>query len=455
MGKRIIVIGGGPAGYVAAIRGAQLGAEMHIIEMGRLGGTCLNVGCIPTKALLGISEFYQKAAASTVPGVKSSAELDWAAALAHKEAVVTRLTGGVSWLLQKNGVKVHEGRAEVLPGLRVRVGAEMLDADAVILAPGSVNVDLPFSGHETEGVIGSTEALSLREPPKALTVVGGGVIGVELATLYAGLGTRVTIVEMLPEILPTVDVEIAGLLSAKLKASGVRVCVGATLIRVAEMGSGLSAYVKLDGQIEEILTDKVLVAVGRRPNTAGLGLESLGVTMERGAVVTDSDYQTNIPGLYAVGDCNAKLMLAHAAMDQGVDAIMHIMGAKPYYKHKYIPSCVYTHPEIASVGMTEKQIVDKGISYNVGRFSLSGNGKAVIEGEDGLIKILADKEYGEVLGVHMIGSRATEMIAEAVLCMDMEGTAEDIANSVHAHPTVSEAMGEAAWAVYGKAIHGA
>ena len=338
MGKKITIIGGGPGGYVAAIRAAQLGAEVRLIEKGRLGGTCLNVGCIPTKALLSVGEFYHKAASSAVPGVKSSAELDWPSALAHKEAVIGKLTGGVSWLLQKNGVEVHQGQAALLPGLRVQIGDNAIDSDAVILATGSINASLSFPGNDLDGAIDSTEALSLSAPPASMAVVGGGVIGVELATLYAHLGARVTIIELLPEILPTIDAEIAGLLRKKLLAAGVHVYVGSKLEGMEKAGSSLSVNFTTNGKAESVQADKALVAVGRRPNTSGLGLEALGVAMDRGAVVVDGDFQTSIPGLYAVGDCNTKLMLAHAAMDQGVAAVEHIMGVEPYYKRKNIPA---------------------------------------------------------------------------------------------------------------------
>jgi len=455
MSRKIIIIGGGPAGYAAAIRGAQLGAEVHLVEKASLGGTCLNVGCIPTKVLLHAGDFYHKAVSAAVPGVMSSAELDWQAVMAHKDNVVKRLTGGVAWLLQNHKVQIHTGRAMLLPGLRVEVDEETLSADAILLATGSVNTELSFPGNTLDGVIDSTAALSLEGPPKSMAIIGGGVIGVEFATLFAYLGAEVTIIEMLPEILPTVDGEIAAMLRKKLEAGGVRVCVGARLTSVEKTGNGLTVSMGIDGRTDTVQTEKVLVAVGRRPNTTGIGLEDIEVLMDRGAVVTDDDYRTSVPGLYAVGDCNGKLMLAHAAMEQGIAAAEHAMGVRNDKGRNNIPGCVYSSPEIASVGLTEKQAQENGVPYTVGRFSLSGNGKAIIEGEDGLIKIIADKEFGEVLGVHMIGPRVTEMIAEAAICMNMEGTVEDIIRTVHAHPTVSESVGEAAMAVFGRAIHSA
>ena len=455
MSKKILVIGGGPAGYVAAIRGAQLGAEVCLVEADKPGGTCLNTGCIPTKALLRVAEFYHRASVSAVPGVRSTAEPDWPAALAYKESVVQQLTGGISWLLQNHGVQVRSGRAALLPGLYVQVGEETMAADAIILATGSVSTALSFPGSDLDGVMDSTAALSLREPPRSIVIIGGGVIGMEFAALYAFLGAEVTVVEMMPEILPTIDAEIASLLREKLCASGIRMMTGARLTRMEKTESGLAAYVDADGRTEIVPAEKALVAVGRQPNTAGLGLERLGVVMDRGAVVTDDAYRTNIAGLYAVGDCNGTLMLAHAAMEQGRAVAAYIMAQAAPGCRSHIPACVYTSPEIACVGLTEQQVQEKGIPYRVGRFSLSGNGKSILEGEEGLVKVLADRALGEVLGVHMIGPHATEMIAEAVLCMNMEGTVEDLAGAVHAHPTVSEALGEAAAAVSGRAIHSA
>jgi dihydrolipoamide dehydrogenase len=390
-----------------------------------------------------------------VAGVKIPVtELDWPGAQREKEDGVARLTGGVAGLLRHNGVTVHRGTAFLLSGSKVRVGTETLEADAVVLATGSVNAKPGFPGSELPGVIDSTAALSLARPPESMVIVGGGVIGVEFAALYHALGTKITILEMLPGLLPPVDEEIAERLRGMLEAGGVCVRTGARLDAVEKSEAGLCVRFEQGGRAQNVTAEKVLVAVGRRPNTAGLGLEALGVATDRGAVVVDGHFRTNLPGLYAVGDCNAKQMLAHAAMAQGIAAVEHIMGAGGRYNGQIMPSCIYASPEVAGVGMTEKQVRGAGIEYAVGRFDLSGNGKALIEAEEGMIKIIADKKLGEVLGVHMIGPRVTEMIAEAALCMRLEGTVEDIVRTVHAHPTVSEAMGEAAMAVFGKPIHG-
>ncbi|SHI14415.1 dihydrolipoamide dehydrogenase [Sporobacter termitidis DSM 10068] len=456
MGKRIVVIGGGPGGYAAAIKAAQLGAQVTLAEAAQVGGTCLNVGCIPTKALLHTGEFYRKVAMNAVAGVKTvGAFLDWPAVQQHKEKIVGKLTGGVAALLRHNGVKVISESASLLPDRKVRIGNEILETDAVILATGSVNTDLRFPGSDLYGVIDSTKALSLDEVPKSMVIVGGGVIGVEFATLFNAVGTKVSIIELLPEILPPVDVEIAGFLHETLMENGVQLYTGAKLTGVEKSEDVLTVGFEQNGETRQVTAEKVLVAVGRRPRTAGLGLEALGIKLTRGAIDVDDYFRTNAPAVYAVGDCNGRIMLAHAAMAQGVAAAEHIMGAKPHYDPKIVPSCVYSSPEIACVGMTEKQAKESGIDYSVGSFNLGGNGKSLIDDAGGgYIKIIADKTLGEVLGIHMIGSRVTEIIAEAALCMNMEGTVEDIVNTVHAHPTVSEAVCEAAMSVFGKSIHG-
>ena len=455
MGKRIVVIGGGPGGYVAAIRAAQMGAQVTLAEHREIGGVCLNAGCIPTKALLHIGEFYHRIKSGAVAGVKAGAAIDWPDAQRHKEKIIGRLKGGVNALLSHNGVRVLREKAFPVKGGKVKIGSREIEADAVILATGSVATKLNFPGADLPGVIDSDAALSLDEIPKSIIIVGGGVIGVEFATLFNWLRTQVTILEMLPDILPMFDAEISSCLHEKLKADGVRIHAGAKLTGVSKEPAGLTACFEQGGASQWVTADYVLVAVGRSPNTAGLGLKELGVKSANGAIKTDDCFRTNLPGLYAVGDCNGMNMLAHAAMAQGVAAARHIMGAPVHYNPKIVPGCVYSSPEIAAVGMTEKQAVDAGMEYSAGIFSLGNNGKSLIDDAGGgFVKIIADKRLGEVLGVHIIGSRATEMIGEAALCMSMEGTVEDISNTIHAHPTVGEAIGEAAMSVFGKPLHG-
>lgn len=459
MAKKVVVIGGGPGGYVAAIRAAQLGAEVHLIEKENLGGTCLNIGCIPTKALLHTAELFSAVRSGERIGLKGdSVTVDWTALMNRKQSVVRRLVGGVGGLLKANGVTVHKGTGEITGPGRVFVhggNEETLAADAIILSTGSVPVRLNFPGADLPGVIDSTGALSLAKLPASMILIGGGVIGVEFAALFASLGSKVTVVELLPEILPGIDAEIAALLKQTWQKQGVSFLNGAKLESVRAVEGGLSAKVLVGNETREIGGETVLVAVGRRAYTEGSGIEQAGVKTERGKIVVDADYRTNIPGIYAIGDCNGITMLAHAASHQGIAAAEHIMGHRPDgHGQSVVPACVYTSPEVAVVGITEEKAKEQGIEYKKGVFPLAGNGKAMIEeGESGFIKILAGAQYGEILGVHMVGPRVTEMIGEATLAMRLEATVDELVTTIHAHPTVSEAFGEAALAVSGQAIH--
>jgi dihydrolipoamide dehydrogenase len=455
LGKRIIVIGGGPGGYAAAIKAAQLGAEVILAEAADIGGTCLNVGCIPTKSLLHTAGQYRRIASNAVPGIKTTgAELDWAAAQSHKDAVVRKLAGGVGILLRRNGVTVRKEKAIPLSGNSAMIGAETIDADAVLLATGSINTQLDFPGASLPGVIDSTAALGLERVPESMAIVGGGVIGLEFAALYGALGTKITVIELAGRLLPSMDAEISEYIKAALSSEGAAIHTGAQLTRAESAPDGLTISFEEDGESWIAKAEALLVAAGRSPNTAGLGLEGIGVRMSHGAIDTDEFFRTNVPGLYAVGDCNGRLMLAHAAMAQGETAAGHIMGAPSRIAHKVVPACVYTSPEIASVGLTEEQAKASGLDYTTGRFDMSGNAKAAIEGAGGFVKIIADRAFGEVLGVHIVGPGATELIAEAALCINIEGTVEDIVNTIHAHPTASESTREAAMSVFGKPIHG-
>ena len=459
MAKKVVVIGGGPGGYVAAIRAAQLGAETHLIEKENLGGTCLNVGCIPTKALLHTAELYHTVRNGARLGLKGdSVTLDWDALMNRKESVVRRLVGGVGGLLKANGVVVHKGTGELSGAGSVKVRGdkeEVLTADVIIMASGSVPVKLNFPGADLPGVIDSTGALSLPKPPGSMVIVGGGVIGVEIAALYGVLGTQVTVVELLPEILPGIDSEIAVSLKQSLTKQGVVFMNGAKLDSVKQAANGLSAKVMVGDEAREVVAEIVLVAVGRRAFIDGVGTEAAGVKTERGKVVVDANYQTNVPGIYAIGDCNGIAMLAHAASHQGIAAVEHAMGhSTAGHGQPIVPACIYTSPEAAAVGITEDKAKEQGIAYKKGVFPLAGNGKSMIdEGESGFIKILAGAKYGEILGVHMVGPRVTEMIGEATLAMRLEATVDELVTTIHAHPTVAESIGEAALAVDGLAIH--
>ena len=457
MAKKIVVIGGGPGGYVAAIRAAQLGAETHLVEKENLGGTCLNVGCIPTKALLHTAEIYHAVRCGEILGLKGEIALDWKALMKRKASVVRRLVGGVAGLLKANGVTVHKGIGELITAGKVKIRGdkdEELVADTVILATGSIPVKLKFPGSDLPGVIDSTGALSLDKPPKSMVIVGGGVIGVEFAALYASIGAKVTVVELLPEILPGIDGEIAAALKKTLAKQGVSFLNGAKLEAVSGKEGALSAKVLLGEKAQEIEAEIVLVAVGRRAFIDGAGLETAGVKLERGKAVVDDHYQTNLPGVYAIGDCNGITMLAHAASHQGIAAVEHALEQASSHGTPIVPACIYTRPEIAAVGLTEDKAKEQGIAYKRGVFPLSGNGKSMIEeGEAGFIKILAGEKYGEILGVHMFGPRVTEMIGEATLAIRLEATIDELVTTIHAHPTVAESIGEAALAVNNAAIH--
>ena len=455
MSKKVVVVGGGPGGYVAAIRAAQLGAEVQLVENTYIGGTCLNVGCIPTKALLHTAQGYQNALDRSGGLLAENVRVNWAAMMEHKGVVVRRLVQGTAGLLRSNGVKVYNGTAVLSSTHSVQVdGKETLEADVIVLATGSEPAKIPFPGANLEGVIDSTGALSLSQCPKSILILGGGVIGVEFAYLYRSLGAEVTVVEMLPEILPHIDSEISEILRKELEHQGVKVMTGTKMLSAEKNGENLSVKVSTDGKEKTLDCEKLLVAVGRRPKTANLGLESVGVATERGAIVTDEHFQTNINGIYAIGDCNAKTMLAHAASAQGVAAIEYALTGRGYYNGNVIPSCIYTQPEVGCVGMTETQAKAGGFSCQVGRFSLSGNGKSLIEGgESGLVKIVADINTHQILGAHMIGPRVTEIVGELALAINCELTVEDVLDTIHAHPTITEAVHEAAHAVFGNAIH--
>ncbi len=455
MSKKVIVLGGGPGGYVAAIRAAQLNAEVHLIETEKVGGTCLNVGCIPTKVLLHTAELYQAVLHGEAIGLKAEGvKVDWNALMKRKQSVINRLVGGVEGLLKANKVKIHKGKGVLEDAHTVRVGDQILKGDHIILALGSVPVHLNFPGADLPGVIDSTDALSLPKPPASIVIVGGGVIGVEFAGLYASLGCKTTVVELLPEILPMIDGEMTSQIKQELKKQGVTFINEAKLTGVKKDSENLISSIDCNGKEQQLSSELVLVAVGRKPNTADAGLENLKIKMDRNKILVNNNFETNIPGIYAIGDCNGQIMLAHAASAQGVAAVEHALGHDTAYFPNTIPSCIYTHPEIAGVGMTEEQVKKQGIEYKVGRFPLAGNGKSVIENDGvGMVKIIAGKKYGEILGVHIMGPRATDIIAEAALAIRLEATEDELISTIHAHPTVSESMGEAALSLEGAAIH--
>lgn len=457
--KNIAIIGGGPGGYVAAIRAAQLGADVTLIEKNALGGVCLNVGCIPTKVLLHTAEAYTMVKEGSLIGLKAdNVAVDWDGLMARKKAVVDTLVGGVETLMASNGINVLRGTASFVSPLELEVnlndgGSAMISADSVILATGSEPSVPPIPGFGLEGVITSTEALSLRELPESIVLVGGGVIGMEFASLFSSFGAKVTVVEMLPEILPMLDAEIVGILRGVLERKGVVFHTSSKVSGVEKNGAKLAVSVETSQGVSVLEADKVLVSVGRRPVTKELGLEKIGAAMDRSRIKTDGKMETSVKGVYAIGDCTSPIMLAHVASREGEVAAENIMGHRVEMDYKTVPSAVYTSPEIASVGLTEKEAVEKGVRVKVGRFPLMANGKSIIMNEmDGMVKYVVDEKYDEILGVHIIGPRATDLIVEGALALRLEATVDEILTTVHAHPTVGEALLEGAMDVLGRAV---
>jgi len=454
----LVVIGAGPGGYVAAIRAAQLGLDTACIEKEpRLGGTCLRVGCIPSKALLQSSEQYHEIAKGLDKrGIKvGGVELDLGAMLAHKDEVVTSLTDGIAGLFKKNGITRYEGTARLDgPGKIVIEGNDdlVINAKHILLATGSVSAALP--GVEMDGaVVGdSTTALSYPEVPEHLVVIGAGIIGLELGSVWRRLGAKVTVVEYLDRILPGTDLEIAREAQKLHKRQGIKFMLKARVTGARKTDTG--AVVEIEGQ-DPIDADRVLVAVGRKPYADGLGLESVGIELdERGCIPIDAGFQTKAAGIYAIGDVVAGPMLAHKAEEEGVACVEGLVGTVGHVDHNLIPGVCYTEPEIATVGPTEEQLKEAGTPYRKGVFFMRANSRARAMGKiDGRVKILAHEETDRVLGVHIIGHDAGHLIAEAVAAMAFGASSEDIARVCHAHPTLSEAVKEAALAVDGRAIH--
>ena len=450
----IAVIGGGPGGYVAAIKGAQLGKKVVIAEKEHFGGTCLNVGCIPTKALLRSAEALKEVKESAAFGVidldVSEAKLDMVKVQERKKKVVGQLVGGVQGLLGKNGVTIKNGEAVLKDAHTLEVGGETVTAENVIIATGSVSKGLPIEISDKMNVMTSTEALDLDKAPESIAIIGGGVIGIEFAYLLSSIGTKVTVVEFLDRILPMVDEEITQQVTAHLQEQGVTIHTSAKVTEITDDG----VKFEKDGAEDEVKVETVLMSVGRAPRLDGIDTEALGIKTERGAIVTDSKLQTSVPGVYAIGDVNGRIMLAHTASAEGLVAVNNICGKKAEMDYDKIPSAIYIQPEIASIGLTEAQAKEKYGKVNVGRFPMLANGKAKIQGEErGLVKVIAEPKYGEIVGVHLYCVHATDMIAEAAAAMKLESTAEELAATVHPHPTVSEVVMEAMEAVGGKAIH--
>jgi dihydrolipoamide dehydrogenase len=454
----VTVIGGGPGGYVAAIRAAQLGAKVLLVEKDRLGGTCLNRGCIPTKAMLSDAKLYDRVEHSSV--LKTSGlKVDMKQLLRRKNEVVKTLVSGVEFLLKKNGISHVQGEAKFLDRMVIEVdgpkGKEQFRSPKVIIATGSVSARIPNVEVDGKVILTSTEMLDLAEIPKDLLIIGGGYIGMEFASLFNALGSKVTVVEMLPGIIPTEDQEIVRGLVTLLKKRGIEIDTE-TRVKEARAGKNRAQVTVVTKEGKEILfrAEKALVAVGRSPYTEGLQLEKAGVALNGKFVRVNEKMETSIPGIYAIGDVTGRQMLAHKASAEGIAAAENAMGGKSTVDYSRIPNCIYTFPEVASIGLTEKQAKEKRLQVNVGRFPFQSNGRALASGEsDGLIKVIAEKDLGQVIGIHILSDHATDLIGGPALGLALEVTVDELGKTVQAHPTLNEALSEAALDALKEAIH--
>ncbi|MFW5841672.1 MAG: dihydrolipoyl dehydrogenase [Bacillota bacterium] len=451
----ITIIGGGPGGYVAAIKAAQLGKNVALIEKESIGGVCLNWGCIPTKALLNSAHVYKTFEHAKDFGFKldmANVDIDFKAIMKRKNKIVKKLTGGVKYLLKKNGVTVYDGFGEVEDAHTIKVNDETIKTDKLIIATGASPAMPPIDGlkdaFDSGRVVASKQLLDIKEIPKTLTVIGGGVIGVEFATIFNALGTEVTIIERLDDILITVDQEIKDQFKKQLKKDGIKVITSANVDKITKD----SVSYTLDDKEETIEQDLILLSVGMTPNLKGL--EALDLETDRTGIITNEYMQTNIDDVYAIGDVNGKFQLAHVASKEGLVAVDHILGKDHKIDYRLVPSGIYTFPEIAQVGITEAQAKEQDLDYKTSTFPLSANGKALAENASvGMVKFIADKKYNEIIGVHILAPHATELISEAVLGMSLEATAEAFADAIHPHPTLSEMVHEVAHGIVDKPIH--
>ncbi len=453
----VIVIGGGPGGYVAAIKAAQLGAKVAVVEDGNLGGVCLNWGCIPTKTLIRTAKLFQDIKRSEEFGIlgidEESISVDWKKLIARKDDVVKKLVTGINGLFKKNKIDLYDGWATVKSKNEVEVNGETIKGKNLILATGATEYMPPISGLEdtlkTGKILNSKAAFELEEMPEELIVIGGGVIAVEFATIFNAIGSKVTLIQRSKQILSGTEKEMGKTLERQLKKDGINIITGTSLKSITEK----EIVIEHRNKEKSFTGDKYLISLGLKANLGGL--EALGLELdEKGFVKTDEHLRTNIDGVFAIGDLNGKHALAHVASAEGIIAAENIMGNDKTINYDIVPAGIYTFPELASVGMTAEEAKEKGYDVNVSKFPVAANGKALAEGETvGFAKIISDNKYGEVLGVHIMASHATDMIAEAVLVMELEGTVHSIAEAIHAHPTTSEIVMEAAFGAVDKPIH--
>lgn len=454
----VVVIGGGPGGYVAAIRAAQLGARTLLVEKDQLGGTCLNRGCIPTKAMLADARLYDQVIRSSVL-IKKGIQIDWKQMLLRKNEVVKRLVTGVQFLINHNRIEFLPGKAKLVDPRTIEVegqkGKELIEGQKMIIATGSVSENVPNVEVDRKIILTSTELLEITSVPKELIIIGGGVIGMEFACLFNSLGSKVTVIEMLPKIIATEDDEIIRGLTTLLKKRGIQIYTD-TKVKEAKVKKGIAEVRVLDQEGKESLfkSGKVLMAVGRSPYTEDLGIEKLNMAFDKKFIKVNEKMETNIPGIYAIGDVTGHQMLAHKASAEGIVAAENALGGQNKIDYSKIPNCIYTLPEVASVGLTEKEAKERGLQIMVGRFPFQSNGKALAAGDsEGFVKVIAEKELGQVVGIHILGDHATDLIGGPVLAMALEMTVEELGKTVQAHPTLNEALSEAALDALKEAIH--
>lgn len=457
----IIVLGSGPGGYVTAIRASQLGFKVAVIEKENLGGVCLNWGCIPTKALLKSAQVFDYLKHASDYGLTvSSFDKDFTAVVGRSRGIADGMSKGVQFLMKKNKIDVIDGFGKMKPGKKIAVTAADgkvtdYDADHIIIATGARSRELPNLPQDGVKVIGYRLAMTLEKQPKSMIVVGSGAIGVEFAHFYNAMGTDVTIVEFLPNIVPLEDEDISKQMERSMKKAGVKIMTNSSVERIDTSGTGVKAYVKTAKGEEILEADILLSAVGIKTNLENIGLEEVGIATDRDKILVNDFYQTNIPGYYAIGDIVPGPALAHVASAEGITCVEKIAGLHvDPIDYGNIPGCTYASPEIASVGLTEKQAIEKGYEIKVGKFPFTASGKAKASGTpDGFVKVIFDAKYGEWLGCHMIGAGVTDMIAEAVVARKLETTGHEILKSIHPHPTMSEAVMEAVAEAYGEVIH--
>jgi dihydrolipoamide dehydrogenase len=451
----IIILGAGPGGYVAAIKAAQLGAKVALVEKQDIGGVCLNWGCIPTKALLKSTKVYKMILNSLDYGIivdKSSIKFDWSKIVGRKDSIVKRLTGGVKTLLDKNGVEVYKGYGSLSENKVVEVNGEKIQANAIIIATGASPIIPLIPGvkeaYEKGIILTSKEILSLNEVPKRLTIIGGGVIGFEFATIFSTFGTEITILERQEKVLLNVDDEVRDAYLKIIKQSKVNIITSANVTKV----DNNQVTYHFNGNDVTINSDKILMSVGMKPNVDSF--KNINLEMTKQGITVNEQMETSIKGIYAIGDVNGKIMLAHVASAEGIVAVENILGKASIMDYNKVPACIYGLPEIAMVGLTEAEAKSQGLSFKVSKFPLAANGKALAEGEsEGFIKIISDTTYGEIIGMHILASNATDLISEGVTTMELEGTVYELAKSIHPHPTLSEIVMEAAHGAIDKPIH--